>query len=126
VDCDATRARRRELRAERLGRPLEAADKRIEVPPTGKRLAEYLQRTASGATQCTWCGTEVAPAGTDWKDYAVLRRLPIEKTGPHRTAVGEFLLIEAFCPGCATLLDAELAAGDDPPLHDRVRNWPDA
>ena len=126
VDGDATRARRRELRAERLGRPLEAADKRIEVPRTGKRLAEYLQRTASGATQCTWCGTEVAPAGTDWKDYAVLRRLPIEKTGPHRTAVGEFLLIEAFCPGCATLLDAELAAGDDPPLHDRVRNWPDA
>jgi N-methylhydantoinase B len=126
VDGDATRARRRELRAERLGRPLEAADERIDVPRTGKRLAEYLQRTASDATQCTWCGTEVAPAGTDWKDHAVLRRLPVEKTGPNRTAAGEFFLIEAFCPGCATLLDAELAAGDDPPRHDRVRSWPDA
>jgi N-methylhydantoinase B len=126
VDGDATRARRRELRAERLGRPLEAADERIDVPRTGKRLAEYLQRTESDATQCTWCGTEVAPAGTDWKDHAVLRRLPVEKTGPNRAVAGEFFLIEAFCPGCATLLDAELAAGDDPPLHDRVRSWPDA
>ncbi|HET9286530.1 MAG TPA: hydantoinase B/oxoprolinase family protein [Gaiella sp.] len=126
VDGDATRARRRELRAERLGRPLEAADERSDVPRTGKRLAEYLQRTASDATQCTWCGTEVAPAGTDWKDHAVLRRLPVEETGPNRTVAGEFFLIEAFCPGCATLLDAELAAGDDPPLHDRVRSWPDA
>ncbi len=125
VDGDATRARRRELRAERLGRPFEAADERSDVPRTGKRLAEYLQRTASDATQCTWCGTEVAPAGTDWKDHAVLRRLPVEKTGPNRTVAGEFFLIEAFCPGCATLLDAELAAGDDPPRHDRVRSWPD-
>ena len=125
VDGDATRARRRELRVERLGRPFEAADERSDVPRTGKRLAEYLQRTASDATQCTWCGTEVAPAGTDWKDHAVLRRLPVEKTGPNRTVAGEFFLIEAFCPGCATLLDAELAAGDDPPRHDRVRSWPD-
>jgi N-methylhydantoinase B len=125
VDGDATRARRRELRAERVGRPLEAADERSDVPRTGKRLAEYLQRTASDATQCTWCGTKVAPAGKDWKDYAVLRRLPVEKTGPNRTVTGEFFLIEAFCPGCATLLDAELAAADDPPLHDRVRSWPD-
>ena len=126
VDGDATRARRRELRAERLGRLAGGPDERAAVPSTGKRLGEYLQRTASDATQCTWCGIEVAPAGSDWKDHAVLRRLPVEKTGPNRTASGEFFLIEAFCPGCATLLDAELAAGDDEPRHDRVRSWPGA
>jgi N-methylhydantoinase B len=126
VDGDATRARRRELRAERLGRLAGGPDERAAVPSTGKRLGEYLQRTASDATQCTWCGIEVAPAGSDWKDHAVLRRLPVEKTGPKRTASGEFFLIEAFCPGCATLLDAELAAGDDEPRHDRVRSWPGA
>jgi N-methylhydantoinase B len=126
VDGDATRARRRELRSERLGRLPGGPDERAAVPSTGKRLGEYLQRTASDATQCTWCGIEVAPAGSDWKDHAVLRRLPVEKTGPNRTASGEFFLIEAFCPGCATLLDAELAAGDDEPRHDRVRSWPGA
>ena len=79
----------------------------------------------SGATQCTWCGAEVAPIGADWKDHAVLRRPPVERAGPHRVASGEFFLIEACCPGCGTLLDTELAAGDDPHRHDRVRRWPD-
>jgi N-methylhydantoinase B len=126
VDADATRSRRRELRSERLGRRFDDADERADVLRTGKRLSEYLQRTADDATQCTWCGAEVAPAGSDWKDHALLRRLPVEQTGPYRTASGEFVLIESFCPGCATLLDAELAAGDEPPLHDRVRSWPGA
>jgi hypothetical protein len=88
------------------------------------RLSEYLQRTAEGTTQCTWCGVEVAPAAADWKDHAVLRRIPAERGGPHRTASGEFFLIEACCPGCGTLLDAELAAADDPHRHDRVHRWP--
>lgn len=126
VDVEATLVRRRELRADRLGRQVNGADERSEVERTGKRLSEYLQRTAGDATQCTWCGAEVAPVDADWKDHAVLRRLPVERTGPHRTASGEFFLIEAFCPGCATLLDAELAFGDEPPRHDRVRSWPDA
>jgi N-methylhydantoinase B len=126
VDADATRSRRRELRGDRLGRTFDGADERADVPRTGKRLSEYLQRTADEATQCTWCGAEVAPAGADWKDHALLRRLPVERTGPNRTAAGEFVLIESCCSGCATLLDAELAAGDEPPLHDRVRSWPGA
>jgi hypothetical protein len=89
------------------------------------RLSEYLQRAADGATQCTWCGTEVAPAGADWKDHAARRRLPVERVGPHRADSGEFFLIESCCPGCATLLDAELAAGTDSHRHDRVHRWPD-
>lgn len=124
VDMDATRARRAQLRSERIGRelgPLERAD----VPRSGMRLSEYLQRTAAGTTQCTWCGNEVAPAGADWKDRAVLRRLPVERAGPHRVAAGEFFLIEACCPACGTLLDTELAAGDDPYRHDRVQRWPE-
>jgi hypothetical protein len=90
------------------------------------RISEYLQRTQGGATQCTWCGEEVAPSGADWKDHAVLRRLPVERAGPHRTAAGEFFLLESCCPSCATLLDTGLGAGDDAPLHDRVYRWPDA
>jgi N-methylhydantoinase B len=122
-DEAATAARRRAIRAERLGRPADAPSERRQVQPTGLRMSEYLQRTSEGATQCTWCGAEVAPAGTDWKDHAVLRRTPVERAGSHRAATGEFFLLEACCPGCGTLLDIDLAAGDDPSLHDRIRRW---
>jgi N-methylhydantoinase B len=125
VDAGATRLRRGELRAERIGRE-PAVLERAEVARTGMRLSEYLQRSGAGATQCTWCGAEVAPANADWKDHAVLRRIPVERAGPHRAASGEFFLVEACCPGCATLLDTELAAGDDPHRHDRVHRWPEA
>ena len=90
------------------------------------RISEYLQRTPAGATQCTWCGGEFAGAGVDWKDSAVLRRVPIEQAGPLRPPTAEFTLVEACCPSCGTLLDTELAALDDEPLHDRVRRWPAA
>jgi N-methylhydantoinase B len=126
VDEGATTARRRELRAERVGGAADALAERREVERTGMRLSEYLQRTASGATQCTWCGTEVAPAGSDWKEHAVVRRIPVEQAGPHRTASGEFVLVQSICGSCGTLLDTELAAGDDPLLHDRVQRWPEA
>jgi N-methylhydantoinase B len=124
VDTAATRARRRELREARLGRSPHGPDERADVPRTGRRLSEYLQRTEAGSTQCTWCGAEVAPEGADWKEHAALRRIPVEDAGPLRTAAGEFFLIQACCPNCGTLLDAELAAGDEPPLSDRVDRWP--
>ena len=48
VDAEATRARRRELREARLGRPFDGPDERADVPRTGRRLSEYLQRTEAG------------------------------------------------------------------------------
>jgi N-methylhydantoinase B len=123
-DGQATGRRRLELRSERIGRDAAA---RTVVEPTGFRLSEYLQRTApDGATQCTWCGAEVAPPGADWKDHAVVRRVPIDEAGPLRPASPEFALVQSCCPACGTLLDTELAATDDAPLHDRVRRWPQA
>jgi N-methylhydantoinase B len=123
-DAQATERRRVELRHERIGRGPAA---KAEVEPTGFRLSEYLQRTAAdGATQCTWCGAEVAPAGADWKDHAVVRRVPIDAAGPQRPASPEFALVQSCCPACGTLLDTELAATGDAPLHDRVRRWPQA
>jgi N-methylhydantoinase B len=126
VVAQATAERRAALRAERLGGKLNGAPaERQSVPVTGRRLGEYLQQTRDGATQCTWCGQEVAPAGVHWKDRAVLRRWPVSRSGPLRTGDG-FALIEACCPHCATLLDTDLALGDDPPLYDRVEAWPEA
>lgn len=120
-----TAKRRRAIRTERAGRDVGAGfDHRGAIPATGMRISEYLQRTESGATQCTWCGGQVAQQGADWKDHAVLRRHPTSRSGPLRTGKREFSLIEACCPRCGTLLDVDLAAGDDPPLHDRILRWP--
>jgi hypothetical protein len=68
----------------------------------------------------------VAPAGVDWKDHAVVRRVPIDHAGPLRPASPDFALVQSSCPGCGTLLDTELAATGDAPLHDRVLRWPQA
>ncbi|MEA2179865.1 MAG: N-methylhydantoinase [Solirubrobacteraceae bacterium] len=126
VDAGATAARRLEIRALRTGHAVpEDLLTRRAVPATGRRLGEYLQQSEDGI-QCTWCGTTVAPAGTDWKDAATLRRVPVSDAGSHRPDTGEFTLVEACCADCGTLLDVDLARGDDPPLHDRVRSWPDA
>jgi len=126
LDEDATRERRMAIREERAGRELPAgAASRSDVPRSGMRIGEYLQRSGSGAVQCTWCGHELAPAGADWKEHAALHRSPLTKAGPHRPDTGEFALIESCCPSCATLLETELALRDDPPLHDRIESWPE-
>ncbi len=124
VDEEATVARRHAIREERVGRSIASSlNERQVITSTGKRINEYLQQTNAGATQCTWCSHEVAPANADWKDHAVLNRSDIAKAGPLRTSGHGYVLIEAFCPNCATLLDTDIALNDDPPLVDRIVNW---
>jgi N-methylhydantoinase B len=119
VDAAATAARRLEMRTERVGHDVDAAfGERRDIPRSGAPLGEYVQLTAGGP-QCTWCAHALAPAGADWKDHAALSRVPVSQAGPHRSDDG-FVLIRACCPSCGTLLDVDLALGDDPPLHDRV------
>jgi N-methylhydantoinase B len=125
VEAAGTAKRRHAIRVERLGRePRGPVSERAAVAVTGKRLSEYLQLTADGATQCSWCGGEIAPAGVHWKDLVVLRRWPVSRAGPLRPSP-VFMLIEACCPDCGTLLDTDLAMGDEPPLYDRVEAWPE-
>jgi N-methylhydantoinase B len=124
VDEPRTRARRLEIRSERVGKAVPHATSRTDVPASGMRIGEYLQCTADGATQCTWCGETFAPAGGDWKDHAVLRSSPLSRAGSHRPDSDEFSLIEACCPGCGTVLETELTRSGDQPLHDRIESWP--
>lgn len=133
-DAEATAARRLEMRSARAGRPVSPElAARAEVPASGQPLGEYLHRADDGATQCTWCAAIVAPPGVDWKDHAVLHRSVVTGGEPASDkpaaagpddAASEYVLIEACCPTCGTLLDTDLALGDDPPLHDRVEAWP--
>jgi N-methylhydantoinase B len=126
VHLDRTAARRLAIRAARIGSEVAREHgTRTDVPNTGRPMGEYLQQTADGAVQCTWCATFLVVEG-DWKDHSVLLRSPVSKAGPGRTEGDAFEVIEACCPSCGTLLDTDLATPGDPPLHDRIRSWPDA
>jgi N-methylhydantoinase B len=124
LDEEGTSRERAEHRAARVG--CEAGELRpaAEVAPSGRRISEYLQRTAAEETQCLWCGHVIAGPKEDWKDHASVRTAPLSNGGPHRPDDGRFALLEACCPGCGTLIDIDLTNGSDPVLHDRVRSWP--
>lgn len=127
VDYESTKRRRLQIRRERAGKEISAdAVERANVARSPWRISEYLQRTEDDRVQCTWCGLKLAPAESPWKEHAVLRRVEVSRAGPLRTGGGEYVLIEAICPQCGTLLDTDLARGDDPPLHDRVETWPES
>lgn len=119
IDADATAAQRLELRGARIGATLEpAASERADVAASGRPLGEYLQLSAGGATQCTWCARELAPAGEPWKRHVRTLRSPLTKAGENRSTDEDFALLEHCCPGCGTLLDTEVVWRDDPPLDD--------
>lgn len=124
VDEPQTTLERRRLREERIGRPVEeTAGARADVPPSGRRINEYLQRRDAD-TQCTWCGGTVAAAGEPWKAGAVRRDAPPTSGGPLRESLHGLVLRHYLCPTCATLLETEVAHEDDPVLHDDIRRWP--
>jgi acetone carboxylase gamma subunit len=57
-----------------------------------------------------------------WQEQAAIARFPVQRIGPevnpHHVNGARFELRELYCPGCATLLGAEVARPDDPILHD--------
>jgi N-methylhydantoinase B len=125
VDEAATDALRMGIRRDRLGADVPArCARRAEVPYSERRIGEYLQQTPDGATQCTWCATEVAGPGRPWKAAAHAVRSPLSRTGSHRSEDPDFSLVEFCCPTCATLLDVEVTWRDDPPLNDKLGTWP--
>lgn len=131
VDDLATADRRRALRQRRLDASAvaEAVATATAVSLTDKPLGGYLQVTADphGAyIQCTHCGTRLCADSEDWKDHAIRNIVPLREAGPVHYDSGEAIIRQHVCPGCATLLDSEVARQDDAVLHDRVFAWPEA
>ena len=125
VDVEATRERRLTLRKERLGgKELEVdTSKRIDVPPNGRRINEYLQVAGSGEesfVQCTWCGRKVCPANARWKDNVATQKVSIASAGPGRKHSDLFSMLQFFCPACATQFDVDIVYKDDPPPYDEI------
>jgi N-methylhydantoinase B len=131
VDAAATAVRRDEIRAERLaaaaahGTPGSGGpgDQPWEPLSQGVRLNESLfYDLRDGATIRCRCGHELGPAGTHYKQAAAMAVFPVQRIGPevnpHHWNGERFELREFYCPGCATLLELEIARPGDPLLED--------
>jgi hypothetical protein len=125
VDLTATSSLRRSIRAARVDRPVdEIPESRQSVSASGRPISEYLQQTASEATQCRWCGNQVSPPNEPWKAHAHARNMKISTVHPECSDDETLVLVQYFCPACATLLACEVALPGDGPIHDDIRFWP--
>ena len=127
IDLEATERLRLQHRENRIDRELEIdVSARSDVVRTPFRISEYLQQADvddETIIQCTWCGGKVCAVEENWKDRAVSRKSASSSAGAYRYNSDEFSLQEYFCPDCATVLDVEVVAGNDPPLYDDVVKW---
>ncbi|MGH2945559.1 MAG: hydantoinase B/oxoprolinase family protein [Solirubrobacteraceae bacterium] len=125
VLADETASLRARLRAERLGCPptrgLDHDAVSDAVLHVGDALA-VVETNGEHRFVCAHCGEALGPADGDFKAHAVRRDRPLAEAGvrfgdPARFVDRAFELRLFLCGGCGTLLDTEVAAADDPPVH---------
>lgn len=88
---------------------------------TARRISETLV-AEGGMVRCRACNHAIAPTGESWKVRAALSNVPVRSLPGTASAVEEKVVLRRFaCPGCAVLLDTEIAMPEDPFLEDRVR-----
>lgn len=122
IDADATKARRKELKAERLksGQRIRPAQEGL-LPTNGAtaRLGESLYVT-EGLVHCRSCKGIISKASDNPKEYCLLIRSPLKKANPWIALrlKGDnplFALQEYVCPHCGKLLfvDVRLTSEQD-------------
>lgn len=89
---------------------------------SGQRLTEFLE-IVDGEIRCRRCSQVLAPAGKNYKEGCVMRELPLTEANPQLRDPGlyvdnEVVFRHLYCPGCATLLQTELAIDGEPPQWD--------
>ncbi|MDE0514060.1 MAG: hydantoinase B/oxoprolinase family protein [Gammaproteobacteria bacterium] len=129
VEGTQTEARRLQIRTERIGRPPPRAISESD----GHRVSEYLvlkaDAKANGESEegikmhCRMCGTAICGITENYKDAVVYRRLPISAGGSMMNDPSLYVDVniefrQFICPGCATLLETEVACESDAVLRD--------
>jgi N-methylhydantoinase B len=133
VDEAATARRREDLRAaRRRGTTGPASPPPAARPAAGDGgwpVTEYVELApAAGLLRCRRCGTALAKAGEDYRDGCLRRLDPLTAAGPHRGEAydrGRFHLAVYLCPGCATLLDADVVLDGAPPVRAIIARLPE-
>jgi acetone carboxylase gamma subunit len=87
-----------------------------------QRLTEYLVATG-GEIRCRGCGHVLGPADRNFKLGALVRERPLAEASPETRDpaiyTGSTVVHREFiCPGCGTLLQAEVAVDGAPPQWD--------
>lgn len=87
-----------------------------------QRLTEYVDGV-DGEIRCRRCGHVLGPAGKSFKLGALVRELPLTEANPHvrdpSIYTDSTVVFRQFvCPGCATLLETEVAVDGAPPQWD--------
>ncbi len=127
VNAAETGSRRKEIRDQRkTWKPLENSDlprglnggQRIKAVSEQLSIVDYGKQKV---IQCR-CGRAISPADRNYREYALFSQSPIQKAGPHvneyKIGAEVYAFREYCCPGCYTLLDAEIALKDAPILWD--------
>ncbi|MBN9085094.1 MAG: hypothetical protein BGP06_19415 [Rhizobiales bacterium 65-9] len=104
LDPDATRVRRADIRARRLGR-------------TPQREPGFRDLTIVGNRFVCGCGGDLGASSGNWKAEAVTRTIVSDSYGPHVRTHAELELREHLCGQCGSLLEIEVVRRDEPSLH---------
>jgi N-methylhydantoinase B len=124
VDEAATKARRADIRKERLswsapktmsGAP--AADAHGDTVAHFGDAASYQRIKGRNYFRCN-CGQAFAPADENWKDYARRSTTTAAELGPRISLHSELEATRFVCPSCARLLDVEINLKGEAPLFD--------
>jgi N-methylhydantoinase B len=121
VDEGATAERRREIRAERLGK-----EPTHEPAPMQEYRSPLRVDGTDGARRfcCNHCDQPIAPVSENWKEHASTRTWPIKEraaalgTKVRTTSVLELTTWEFACPSCGTLLEVENYEAGEQPARD--------
>lgn len=123
LDAEATRRRRDEVRAQRMGWSREVSGDVPAVVAGGRsrRLGDklLLAEVADGSSVFTCeCGRALSRGSESWKAHAGRSRLTQEDLGA-KVRLHPELVAEAYaCPGCGSLLAVEVRWERDEPLHE--------
>lgn len=116
VDAAATRQRRTDIRAERLGRPP------AKIPAEGPAVFAPLA-PAQADWVCALCKERLGPLSGNWRDGTITRESKVSETfaalkAQVRTADTSVPVVmrENFCPGCGTALAVDVTLGDREPV----------
>ena len=120
-DVDATRARRAELRSERIGRELGLAE-RADVPRTGMRLSEYLQRKRRRRTVHLVRSRRPRRVPTGRTTLCCAGCSGARRPAPRR--VGRVLPARGLLPRLRHAARHRARRRRRPHTHDRVNRWP--
>jgi N-methylhydantoinase B len=111
VDEEATAARRRAIRVQRIGGGSPRTD---GTPVRGRTLTPNLTVAADGAVHCG-CGFGLGP-GPDWKSGSVRRVVDPLSHGRFLVLHAELEIREYVCPACGTLLESDVCRIGDADL----------